>query len=396
MSGAGGEPDRAGSSIGESAPSGPSAFEYATVLASHLRSLVFVPILLGGAALGITYLLPKTFTATTAILVPQQQPLFVGVGLPGGLGGLAGAAAGLRNPADQYASLLQSTTVKDRLIDRFELMKAYDEEMKVLARRELDKRTRVTVGRRDSLIVIDVEDEVPQRAADLANAYIEELRTLTSRLAITEAQQRRVLFEKRLQETNTRLAAAQRELQAAGFNEGALRAEPRASVEQYAKLRAEVTALELRLQSLQSVLADTSPEVMQAKRQLTTLQAQLAQRERANTGAADGRYIDKLRAFKYEESLFELFARQLELARADEAREGGVIQIVDRATPPERKTRPRRALIAMGTAAGSFLALLVFVIARHAWRNGAGDTETERRRAELSAALRRSLGMKRI
>lgn len=369
-----------------------SALDYAIVLARHLRLLILGPLLLGSAALGITYLIPKTYTASAAFIVPQQQPLFVGVGLPGSLGGLAGAAAGLRNPADQYAALMQSITVKDKLVERFDLLKVYEEDYKVLARRELDKRTRVTVGRRDSIISLEVEDESPQRAADMANAYIEELEVLTSRLAITEAQHRRMLFEKRLQETTPRLAAAQRELQSAGFNEGALRAEPRATVEQYAKMRAEATALELRLQSMQSVLADGSPEVMQIKRQLAVLQGQLATKERVNTSAAENRYLDKLRAFKYEENLFELFSRQLELARGDEAREGGVIQVVDRATPPERKSRPKRGLVAVATTVGSFLALLAFLLIRHAWQAGPQDEATSRKMAELRAALRRAFG----
>lgn len=383
-------PSEAGARAGASA--GASVIDYAIVLAGHLRLLVLGPLVLGSAALGISYLVPKTYTAGAAFVVPQQQPLFVGVGLSNTLGGLAGAAAGLRNAADQYAALMQSTSVKERLIDRFDLLKVYDEDYRVLARRELDKRTRVTVGRRDSLISLEVEDESPQRAADLANAYIEELRVLTSRLAITEAQQRRMLFEKRLQETTVRLAAAQRELQAAGFNEGALRAEPRATAEQYAKIRAEATALEVRLQAMQSMLADGSPEVTQVKRQLAALQAQLVSRERVNTNVAENRYIDKLRAFKYEENLFELFSRQLELARADEAREGGVIQVVDAATPPERKSRPKRALIALGTTAGSFVALLVFLLVRHAWRTGGQDDATRSKRLELRAALRRSIG----
>ena len=379
---------------GAAAPGGPSLLDMAVVLASHLRLLVILPVLLGAAALGVTYLMPKTYTASAAILVPQQQPLFVGAGVPGGLGGLAGAAAGLRNPADQHASLIQSATVKDRLVDRFDLLKVYDEEFRVLARRELDKRTRVTVGRRDSLISIDVEDESPQRAADLANAYIEELKILTSRLAITDAQHRRMIFEKRVQETMARLAAAQRELQSAGFDESALRAEPKATADQYARMRAEAVGLEVRLQAMQGMLADSAPEVVQAKRQLSALQAQLALKERASTRSGDNRYVDKLRAFKYEESLFELFSRQLELARADEAREGGVIQVVDVAKPPERKTRPRRGLIALSTTAGSFVALLVFVLARHAWRNSGGEDSGRERRAELRAALRRSIGLR--
>ena len=121
---------------------------------------------------------------------------------------------------------MQSTTVADRLIDKFNLMSVYDEELRVDARLLLDKRSSFSVGKKDGLIVVEVEDESPQRAADLSNEYVAELRRMTSVLAISEAQQRRVFFENQMKAAREALVRA-RGLQASGFNVGALRAEPR-------------------------------------------------------------------------------------------------------------------------------------------------------------------------
>ncbi|WP_325345792.1 GNVR domain-containing protein [Xylophilus sp.] len=101
-------------------------------------------------------------------------------------------------------------------------------------------------------------------------------------------------------------------------------------------------------------------------------------------------YIAKFREFKYQETLFDLFARQFEVAKVDESKEGAVIQTVDAATPPERKSKPRKAVIAIiATVAAGFL-LLVFVFIRHALRNVSSDEDpvVAGKLARLRQALR--------
>jgi uncharacterized protein involved in exopolysaccharide biosynthesis len=287
---------------------------------------------------------------------------------------------------------MQSVNVEDRLIERFKLMTVYDEEFRSETRKELKKNTRISAGKKDGLLTIEVDDTSPQRAADIANAYVEELRRLTSVLAVTEAQQRRAFFEKQLEQTRDKLTAAQRALQASGINEGAIRAEPKAAAEAYARLQAEVTAGEVRLQTMRGYLAETAPEFRQAQNQLAALRAQLVKRETVNTAGAQGDYVDRFREFKYQETLFELFARQYEVARIDESREGAVIQVVDAATPPERKSKPKKALIAvMATLAAGF-ALLLWVFVRHALRNASQNAESAEKVGRLRQAVGRALG----
>jgi uncharacterized protein involved in exopolysaccharide biosynthesis len=371
-----------------------SLLDLALVAAENLRLLVLGPLAAGVAALAISFSIAPTFTATAVFMPPQQQQSSAAAALQGlgALAGMAGGAAGLKNPADQYVSLTQSTTIADRLIDRFKLMEVYDQEYRSKARKELEGNSRISAGKKDGLITVEVDDEDRQRAADMANAYVDELQQLISRLAITEAQQRRVFFEKQLTKTQAQLIAAQRALQAAGINEGAIRAEPKAAAEAYAALRAEVTAAEVRLQSMRGYLAESAPDFKQAQNQLAALRMQIAKFEGVNTVASQGDYIERYREFKYQETLFDLFSRQFEIAKVDEGREGAVIQVVDAATPPDRKSKPKKALISVAAALSAALGLLLFVLVGHSLRTARHDTATAAKLACVTSAIRRSLG----
>jgi len=347
----------------------PAEFLLADLLAvvrRHLWLLVLAPSLIAGATYGLTALLPPVYTAKTSFL-PPQQPSSNLTGALASLGNLAalGGVGAVRNTSDQYVSLMQSTLVTDRLIDRFKLVDAYEAKFRVDARRELASNTRIALGRKDGLVTVEVDDHDRQRAADMANAHVEELRLLLSRLAVTEAQQRRMFFESQLEQAQERLVRAQMALQATGFTQGALRAEPRAAAEEYGRLRAEVTAAEVRVQALRASLAEGAPELRQAQGALTALREQLARTERAGaaasgTGRGGSDYISKYRDFKYQETLFDLFARQYEIARVDESREAAPIQVIDVATPPEKPTGPRRVRLA-GLGGGAAL-LLIFCV----------------------------------
>ncbi|MEI6028256.1 MAG: Wzz/FepE/Etk N-terminal domain-containing protein [Betaproteobacteria bacterium] len=387
-------PPTTGASGLEGAEDEISLLDLALVVAENLRLLIIGPLIVGLAALGISFAVPPTFTAKVVMLPPQQQQSAAAAALQnlGALAGIAGGAAGIKSPADQYVALMQTTTVEDRLIERFKLMAVYDEKYRSDARKELEKNTRISAGKKDGLLTIEFDDHDPQRAADIANAYVEELRHITSSLAITEAQLRRAFFEKQLAQTKEKLTAAQRALQAAGITEGAIRAEPKAAAEAYARLQAEVTAGEVRLQTMRGYLAETAPEFQQTQNQLTALRSQLARREAVNTAGAQGDYVDRFREFKYQETLFELFARQYEVARIDESREGAVIQVVDAATAPERKSKPKKALIAVVATLAAGFALLLWVFVRHSLRNARQDAQSAQKLGQLGSALRRSVG----
>lgn len=311
------------------------------------------PKLIGAAALGTaigyagSFCFAPTYLSSTLFIPPQQQQGGAASALAslGALSSLIGGAGGLKSSADQYVSMMSSVTISDDIIKRFGLMKVYDVEFMDEARKKLARRALFSMGKKDGLIRVDVEDEDAKRAAAIANGYVDELRVMTSHLAVTEAQQRRVFFERLLNETKQKLALAQGALEGTGYSAGALKAEPKSAAEVYAKLRAELTAAQVKLQVLHGSLADTAPEVQQQTNVVAALSGQLDRLEATQKGeSASADYIGKYRDFKYQETLFELYAKQYELARLDEAREGALIQVVDEAQPAERKHFPRRSL----------------------------------------------------
>lgn len=365
-------------------------------LVDNLRLLVLGPLAVGLAALGISFLIPPTFTATTQFMPPQQQQSAAAAMLQslGALGGLAGAASGIKNPNDQFVSFLKSRTLQDALIERFQLQERYEKKFLQDTRQKLTENARISSGK-DGLIKVEVDDHDPAFAAELANAHVQELTLLLGRLAVTEAQQRRVFFEKQLKDAKDRLTQAEQALQASGVNVSALKANPEAAVTALAELQASITAQEVKVASMRGYLTENAPDFRQALTELNALRAQLrkAEASQPRTGAeGDSDYVAKFRDFKYHETLYELFAKQYELARVDESREGAVIQVVDVAQAPEKKSKPKKAMIAALATLASGFALLLFVFVRQALRNAEQDAEAATKLQQLRAAWRRALG----
>jgi uncharacterized protein involved in exopolysaccharide biosynthesis len=345
---------------------GISIGELVGVLRERLWLLLLAPLAAGLLAFTGTMLVPPTYTAVMIFMPPQQTQSSAASALAslGSLAGLAGGAAGISSPGERYVALMQSVTVSDRLIEQFKLMDVYDTKFRIDARKSLAGNVRIALGKKDGLITVEVDDTSQERAAAVANQYVDELRRITGTLAMTEAQQRRAFFERQLQQSRDSLARAQQGLQSSGFNATALKAEPKAAAEIYGRLKAETTAADMRLQILRGGLADNTPEVRQQQTTLAALREQLALAERTTNTSTDQDYVSKYREFKYQETLFELYARQFELARADESREGALFQVIDPATAPERTSKPKRALISLSATVVVGLVLAMWIV----WR----------------------------
>lgn len=345
--------------------------EVGRVLLARWRLLVFGPLAVGVVTLGITFLIPPTYTATAVILPPAQSSsssLAALAGqLGGALGGMAGAAAGIKNPADQYVGLLKSRNVADQIVERFKLQELYDVEFRQDARKQLSGNVRIDAGKKDGLITIDVDDHSPARAADMANAYVEELRRMTREFAVGEASQRRAFFEGQVKQVRESLSAAERDLSASGITEEALKAAPEAAVEALALVKAQVAAQQVKIASMRGFVADDNPDLRQAQTELVALRAQLERvQARAEGDSAGSGYAEKYREFKYNQVLFELVVQQYEMARLDEAREGNVIQVIDAAVVPERKTKPKKGQIAVVATLLAGMLLMGGVLGREA------------------------------
>lgn len=371
--------------------------DLAQTVVDNLRLLALGPLAVGVAALGISFLVTPTFTATTVIMPPQQQQSAAASILSqlGGLGSLAGAA-GIKNPNDQYVGLLQSVSLKDAVIKRLDLQKRYKQEYLVSTRKVLTGNVKVT-SNKDGTLQVDADDTDPKFAAELANVHVDELRLLMRRLAMTEAQQRRLFFERHLQEATQKLAAAQSKLVASGVSAALLKNNPASAMGAVSSLQAQITSQEVKIGAMRGYLADTAPELKLAMRDLANLRAQLRRQE---AGVANAQSIDPknpgydalYRDYKYQETLVDLFAKQFEAAKIDESREGAVIQVIDPAQPPELKSKPQNALIAILATLATGFALLLFVFVRQALRNGAQDIETAQKLASIKTSWRKALG----
>jgi len=362
------------------------------VVVDNLRLLVLGPLLCGLAALGVSFTVPPTYSAKTQFLLPHQQSSAASiVASLGALGGLAGPASGLKSPTDQYIAFLKSVSVQDAVIERFELMKKYQAKLKIDARLALTESVKISSGK-DGLISVEVDDKDPKFAADLANAHVDELRNLLGRLAVTEAQQRRLFFEKQLQITKENFTKADLALKSSGINSSVLKSSPASAVEVVARLKAGISVQEVKLGSMRNYLTESSPDFKQALSELASLKSQLSKAEKeepVSQGASD--YVARYREFKYQETMFELFAKQFELAKVDESREGAVIQVLDVAEPPEKKAKPKNAIIAIIATFASGFALLLLVYVRVALKNASQNEETRLKLFALKGAWQRAI-----
>ena len=208
-----------------------SLLDLLQIIVDNLRLLVLGPLAVGITSLSISFLIQPTYTAKTLFLPPQQQQSAAASMLAslGSLGGLAGAVGGIKNPADQFIAYMKSVTFQDSLIDRFKLLDKYEAKSKTDARLALTGSVRVTSGK-DGLMSVEVDDKDPKFAADLANAHVEELAKLLSKLATTEAQQRRHFFEKQLTLAKDKLIQSEIALKATGVSGSVLKSNPASAV----------------------------------------------------------------------------------------------------------------------------------------------------------------------
>lgn len=360
-----------------------SLLELLIVIAERKSLVIKITIAFALATLIVAFLLPVRYTATVILLPPQQSTstgaaLASQLGALGGMAGLAGGSLGLKNPNDMYVGMLKSRTVEDAMIQHFELMREYRKRYLSETRKEFESRTSVDGSGKDGLIHISVEDRDPTRAADLANGYVDQYRNLSHHLAISEASQRRLFFEQELEQAKNNLANAEEALKETEQKTGLIQldSQARALIESAATLRAQITVREAELQGMQSYATGENAQLVQAERELNSLRAQLAKLGgSAQAGGAELlvpkgsvpqaglEYARKLRDVKYYDAIFDTLARQFEIAKLDEAKEGALIQVVDPAIPPDRRSSPKRGLIlALGVSVGLVIGILFAVV----------------------------------
>jgi tyrosine-protein kinase Etk/Wzc len=384
-----------------------SLLDLMIVIAERKRIVLWVTAVFAVLAIILSLILPARYTAMVTLLPPQESSsmgaaLASQLGNLGGVAALAGGGLGIKNPNDRYVAMLQSRTVEDAMVKRFGLMQEYHKRYLSDARKAFEGNATVDGSGKDGLIHISVEDHDAGRASELANGYVDQFRDLSQHLAITEASQRRLFFQQELEQAKNNLANAEEALADTEQKTGVIQpdSQERALIESAASLRAQITAREVQIQGMQTYATGENSDLIQAQQELAGLRAQLAKLGGSEDTSGNEfmipkglvpklglEYVRKLRDVKYYETIFDILARQFEVAKLDEAKEGSLIQVVDPAIPPDRRTFPQRALIVIGGAfVGLILGLLTTVVQaslKRAKRDPASSAKIERLRWHL-------------
>jgi uncharacterized protein involved in exopolysaccharide biosynthesis len=353
----------------------------------------------------IALLIPPQYTARATFLAPgsqQQSGSAAALSALGSLGGLAGGLAA-KTPDELYVALLKSDSVQRALIDRFDLKAHYNIDSYETLRKVLPTYIHVSSDKKSGVIAVEVDDKDPQFAANLANAHEAEVTKLLSRLAVSEAQLRRVFFEKQLQETKENLIKAEQSLQEVQEKSGVIVLDKQAEalITNAALLRAQISEREVQLRVLRTSATEQNPAVVRLNSELRGLRAELARMESSQGGAPGsavdmpvGRipeaavsYVRARRELKLQETLLESMVRQYEVAKLDEAKEGQSLQRVDVALPPDRKSKPTRSLIVLAsTLVALLLASSWVIVGRYLARVRASDPAASASWLELRRA----------
>ncbi len=323
--------------------------------------------LAAGLGILVSVILPVSYTATTRIMTPQQTPssasLLMNQMANSGGGQLAMAAAGglgLRNPNDVYIGLLGSRPVADAIIEQFGLRTVYRAKDMTAARTTLAAHSTVA-SEKSGFITVSVTDRDKTRAAKIANAYTEQLRILTKTLALTEASHRRIFYEEQLKHAREDLLAAEVAFQQVQQKRGLVQldAQAKATIGLLAGLHAQVSAKQVELQAIRSYSTEHNPDVQLTESQLSSLEQEVSSLEQRGhpAGSLDlglqdvaGAGIEYLRAeheLEYRQILFDLLLKQYDVARLDEAKDAAVVQVVEPAIAPDRRSAPKRGLMIM-------------------------------------------------
>ena len=387
-----------------------SLLDLLIVLAERKRLILAVTAAFAIIAIIVSLVLPPRYTATVTLLAPQQSSsmgaaLASQLGSMGGMAALAGGSLGIKNPNDMYVSMFKSRTVEDAMVQHFGLMQEYHAKLSSDARKAFEKHATVDGSGKDGLIRISVEDRDPRHAADIANGYVDQFRLQSQHLAITEASQRRLFFEQQLEQAKDSLANAEEAMKQTQQKTGVIQldSQARALIESAASLRAQVAAKEVQLQGMRTYATGENSQVVQAQQELESMRAQLARLGGSEDSASGGiivpkgqvpeaglEYVRKLRDVKYNETIFDILARQFEVAKLDEAKQGALIQVVDPAIPPDRRSSPKRGLIVIGATAVGFLLGVFTVLFLAGFRHLKSDPEA----SDKLHLLRRSLTLK--
>jgi len=367
-------------------------FDFLLILAKHWKKIVLAPIVASLVGYGLTYALPNEYSAIARVTPPLEPPASTAA-LTSQIGTLA-SLAGIgvpTNPSDVVAGLLASQTVLDAVISKFGLKEIYNERTLlrkyfkkptlIKTREDLTSAVKVSVGKDDGIVTIEVLDQDVQLAVKIANTFVTELRTLTKTIAAGEARDRRTLYEAEVKNARNDLTSAESKLRSAQESTGLidLNAQAQAIIENIARLRADIISKEIQISSTRTFATERNPDYARQVEELSRMRGELEKLEKSNLYEQGNvlvatakipelslEVVRSMRDVKFYSTLLAALETQYALAKIDELREPSVVQVVDFAVPVDEETRPYRKTIAAATFALTLVMAMVYAFASEA------------------------------
>ena len=389
------EPDQIAAE-GAAAPIEISIVELGMVIWQRRRWLAKVIGLGTLVTIGIALFIPNRYTSTAQLMPPDQQALST-PSMLGALTGVTGSsiapslAGGLMNaksPAGTFIGILDSQTAQDDIINRFDLRSVYHRKFYVDTRKILTERTTIVEDKQSGIVKIAVADRDRYRARDIAQAYVQELDKLVSKVSTSSARRERIFLEGRLQSIKGDLDSSSRAFSQFSSHNATMDPEKQgeATIEAAGKLQGELIAAESELSGLKAQYTDDNMRVREVRGRMNELQSQLRKMSGAgdNANGADltadqllpsvrklpllgFTYYELYRKVTMQETLYETLTKQYELAKVEEAKEIPSVKVLDEPQVPEKKSFPPRLIIVVLGFLLSAFAAITWIFASMLW-----------------------------
>ncbi len=296
----------------------------------------------------ISLILPKTYMATATILPPKEtRPTSAGLELlcSVGIGGITMKSTS----TDIFVGILKSRQMQDDIIDHFNLMEVYKSDTRQSARKTVASRTKVDISR-EKMISVSFIDKSPERAAEIANFYVQNLDVLNRNLNITAAGQSRRFVERRLEETKQSLLEVEEKLEAyrvkhkttggvsAGGHEGL-------------GLAGLFISKKIELDAKKRYMTENNPEMIKLKTEIEEMEKMLERMP-----PVENELVRLIRELGTQENVYKLLVSQYEQAKIEEARDTPTVQVLDYAVVPEKKHGPK---IKLNMAVSGIMAIFI-------------------------------------
>jgi capsule polysaccharide export protein KpsE/RkpR len=304
---------------------------------------------------------------------------------------MASDVLGLKSTSDVFVGILMSRTVQDKLVQQFDLKKLYWDRRVEDARKDLSDHTGIAVDRKSQIITITVSDRSPQRAAAMAQAYVDELNRLVADLSTSSARRERIFLEGRLEGVNRDLESAEKEFSQFSSKNTAIdiKEQGRAMVEAAATLQGRMIAAQSEYEGLRQIYSDNNVRVRAVKARIDELQHQLEKMSGQGEGVSSlpdasreslypsirklpllgVEFADLYRRAKIQEAVLEALTKEYEMAKVQEAKEIPTVKVLDVPDVPDKRAFPPRLLI---ISAGTILAVIfgvIWILGNESWQN---------------------------